>query len=527
MGNAHERSNSTSSEQLELGWQPQNVSDVRPVFDKRGFCSGVHHLMRSKGKSQGSIVFVGDDEVTARTSLSAAALLYAHETDAQCSRAGRCTHSICGKERKATLQFISTKDFIRSACLHTEGTPQPPCVSSAALTNTLLAADVILFNFGAHLATVHAQGGVSRLESEITFIADWINDNYAVHVNTTALVMYQSMLPEAKYCGVHANKTDEQLHTQFLHLQRYDANLYNRLVTGKVGRHPQITLEQIDIAGAVFAREELQRSAATSFSEIESGLCELLTLYSDSVLLLLSHIYGALLQHITPAIFPKVSLVQEGEDYDHAMQRVSLQELTIVNYIRAKWELTDAIATGWKLPSDKAVTLSITDIRYNEAFAYWYFSRRMYAVEGIMIAMDAMTCDHLKATYPTYLSLCMHIPYTMSVAPPHKLNTIVAAGKIVYPLLFLAEYRIPVIFSEMDIFWKSDPFPYLNHVSSCACCVCTLYFTVLWWRCEYRCDIERTALYARSCTPLSHALRLVIKRLFSLLLHTRQLFYHR
>jgi hypothetical protein len=465
-------------ESTDVWWRPDIPSLISPVLDAKGTCIALHHLVRNKALKTGTVLFIGD-EISARASATLSAALNAHGTSPSCSYLGTCQHNVCGKESAVQVQFMSSKAFMKGACL-TKGATSAQC-SSADTLGTLAGADVVVFGLGHYLSTVYTQEGGARSEGEAAKVAQWMHETYAPAVNTSTLLVFQSIIPFDKFCDPR-NQTDEALHHSFLRfVDTVDQHLYQQLQTGALAQHPHLKLTQMNIAGAVFAREELHRSNFVEFTEADRHNCELRSALSDSIMLLLSQLYGALLQHVTPAPFPPI-VPFEVEDHGRAMQRVALHELNIINYLHAKMRLDDAVAhQGWHLPADTAVTLSITDIRYAEAIPYWYYSRRNYNVEGVIVAMDAATCDHLRTNFPTYLALCMHIPHTLTFAPPHKLNTIVATGKIIYPLLFMFEYNMSVIFSEMDIFWKGNPYPYLTHVSYCACGPSAKLVDVLRW----------------------------------------------
>ena len=474
-----------SADLEDVNWKPSQGSDVTPVLDPKAICFALRHLTRIKMKSSGGILLIGDD-IAARVSMTAAAALFSYNTSTSCSHRAECSHLICGKDIITNIKFISTKEFIQRSCLNLQSSDVSSDCSKSNFISTLLEYDAVMFGFGSYFSLLHTQGSSEELEKSLISLSDWFNNDYLPSLSTekSTLIMYQSVLPSDKYCDTASNKSDEQLHQQFLHIQHYDDKFFTTLQDGSMGHTEHIVLNRIDIAGAVFAREEVHRYSLPSFTEATRGHCELHTLPSDSIILLLSHIYSNLLQYIQPSSFPKIPTPLVDEEYERAIQRIALSELNTINYLRAYWHIEDMrIKKGWILPTETAITLSITDIRYAEAFAYWFYSRRLYGIEGIMVAMDSETCDYIRAHYPTYMVLCMHIPLTLSIAPPHKLNTIVAAGKVIYPLLFLVEYNMSVIFSEMDIFWKANPFPFLNDVSTVLYCFCffLLFYSIFYY----------------------------------------------
>lgn len=451
-------------ESAEIWWHPQDPALVSPVLDAKGTCYSLHYLSRRKHAHNGGIIFIGD-EVSARVSATLASSLNARNTTQSCSQFNSCQHHICGKNDSIQLHYLSSRAFMRGACLGAASSSRVGACSTSALVSKMASADVIVFGMGHHLSQLHNTEGAARTEAESERIARWMHEIYAPAVNSSTLFVFQSLLPYDKYCDPR-NRSDEALHQTFLRLsESVDHRLYRQLQDGALRQHPLVNLTRVDAAGAMFVREELHRSNFLEFTEADRSNCELRSAQSDTIMLLLSHIYDALLAHVTPTAFPPI-VAFETEDYNRAMQRVALHELNVVNYLLAQMNLDDAERLRhWHLPRETAVTLSITDIRYAEAIPYWYHSRRLYQVEGVIVAMDSETCAHLRTNFPTYMALCMHIPHTMSVAPPHKLNTIVATAKIIYPLLFMVEYNMSVIFSEMDIFWKGNPYPFLTHVS--------------------------------------------------------------
>ena len=259
------------------------------------------------------------------------------------------------------------------------------------------------------------------------------------------------------------------------------ATLSNRLKL-KLG----ISVIPIDVSHAAVNREEIwRRDPRSAFLHGEDALsCEFMRLPSDTAMLVINAVYSKVLELIIPVGFPLSAVhvtIDSNDTSDRAIQRVALNELAVVNYLYAARRIDHAITSNkWAVPNSNssesggapaaAVTLTLTDVSYAEAIPYWYHSKRyLFAgVEGVMVAMDTATCKHLTeldaVRQQHYLFICMYSPPTLRAAPPHKMSTMVALGKALYPALFMNRYNVSVIFSEMDVFWRSNPLPFLTQV---------------------------------------------------------------
>jgi len=414
--------------------------------------------MEAKRSHTGGILFIGDNAEALASIALASSVLNPNQTSVVCT-SKMCTYAVCGAERFVKISFISLKRFVHQACINEE-------CDSSLFASFIAQYNTIVFGMGDTLARMYSANVLIDAVQEVQAIGDWFNRHLATTLNATthapkatALFMYQSVLPTDMYC-TH-RKSNAQEHLQYQDVQQHDRRLWEMLSAGPIGAVKGLTTRRIDISEAMIAREELFMKEQTD----QHARCEFLTRQSDTVQLLLNTIYHTLLEHVTPASFPKVTAPRTEDAYSKTIQRVALEEMSVLNYIAAQRSTEAARSAGWVLPQTTAVTLTLTDMRYAEHFPYWYQSRRLFGVEGIIVAMDASTCVHLEENFDGFLHLCMHTPETTKRAPPHKTSTLVAVGKIVFPLLFLAEYNMSVIFSEMDVFWRSSPYPFFAQES--------------------------------------------------------------
>ena len=447
-------------------WQPSNSSYVVPFLDKVGICTVTNHILQSQKKHSGGILFIGDDTENIAT-VRLASVLEPHMTSLSCSNKA-CTYSVCGKDVVTKLSYVSMKKFMHDSCIHSDVHKNQHC-DDRLFAATMSNYDIIVFGMSPVVAKIHAANSTNDIAHEVRAIANWMNNNFtsvvqADGVQGTTLFLYQTAWPTETYCAT--GESGPRKKERYQQLQTHDQFLWNALSTGALSKMKSLTLQRIDLSEVVAAREELYlRDSSNSGSK--RSHCEQYTGRSDSIQLLLNTVYGAILDHVHPHTFPRaVSGFLTKEDYTQAIQRVALTEVSVLNYLTALHTIQAARNKGWRLPQDTAVTLTLTDIRYYEHFPFWYHSRRQYGVEGIMIGMDNETCTHLVEHYQDFLYLCMHVPETMRMAPPYKQTVFVGVGKIIYPLLFLVEHNMSVIFSEMDVFWKNNPFPFFAQVSN-------------------------------------------------------------
>lgn len=448
-------------------WQPVNNSQVVPFLDSVGMCTAMTHIIQAQKKHSGGILFIGDD-IGAHATVKLASALNPRASSLGCSYRA-CLYSICGKEVVTKLSYLSLKKFMHDSCIHTDGNKNH--CDESFFAATMANYDVIIFGMSPVVAKIHAANAGNDVPHDVQSIANWMNQNFtsvlkADSAQGVSLFLYQTAWPTELYCAT--GESGPRKKEQYMQLQAQEEFLWNALSTGPFSTVKGMTMQRIDLSDAVAAREELFLHDSSNTGGKRSR-CEQYTGNSDAIQLLLNTVYGAILDRVHPLAFPRINhaaLQAEEEDYTKAVQRVALTEVSVLNYLSAQHSIQVARQKGWRLPQDTAVTLTLTDIRYEEHFAYWYHSRRKYGVEGIMIAMDNATCSHLEQHYRDFLYLCMHVPETMRImAPPHKQTTFVGMGKIIYPLLFLAELNMSVIFSEMDVFWRDNPYPFFAQVS--------------------------------------------------------------
>jgi hypothetical protein len=512
-------------------WRPLNGSYVQPIVDPLGFCLSLNHLRVQSGKEFGGVLIIGD-ELASLASITLASYLKVKHTEGGCSGAKTCTHSICTKDMNLKLTFMHYDQFLVDSCIH-------DAISNKVNSNCKVAPflkflenfNVVMFGLGSS-SILHPDFNL-RQDAEV--IATWFKETYSEHIAklsthsaaaqphglaATHLVVHYSPLPdyycsaaEAQRFGIRKIRTlnsymrivgeDDNLWELFEGKGTDSGNGTDAMVdkdsatgSGGASANKFVVFRRADISTIASAREELKKTASTSSTPQQQGQqkhCEILSLPSDSTLLLLNTLYGHLLDVATPAEFPVTTpkgYSAHPESHDVALQRVALRELAVLNYINALRKVDSAVAAGWSTSmglrpssssssassassssgggSSAAVTLTLSDIRYSEAFAYWYQSKRDYGVEGVMIAMDMETCNYVSEHFHHFLFLCMYTPMTFHCAPPHKQSTLVGIGKVIYPALFLHRYNMQVIFSEMDVFWKGNPLPYLDQVFLCS-----------------------------------------------------------
>lgn len=95
------------------------------------------------------------------------------------------------------------------------------------------------------------------------------------------------------------------------------------------------------------------------------------------------------------------------------------------------------------------ITLTIANIQYKQGLLSFYDMISIYELNPIVIAIDRDTCNYLS-NYTTNI-LCIHQRFTNLKRPD-----LVGIAKIVAPMIALKCGK-DVIFSEMDVFWFSNP----------------------------------------------------------------------